>query len=532
LNVESNAPMNQRVTQLLIVVGIVIFVNIISVRVFTRLDLTSSRAFTLSEASKNLVRSLDDKFLVKAYFTSELPSPYNNHRRYVQDQLDDFRAYGGGNFEYEFIDPSKNPEIEEEAQRYGVPPVQVQVIKDDKFQAEKAYLGLVFLYGDKQERLPVVQALDKLEYDIAINVKKLTATKLPKIGFLTGHDEPGLEKMEDFRQILSQQYEVTTVSLAGGANIPGDVVALVIVAPKKSFSDWEKYLIDQYVMRGGRVAFLLDMVDANLQNQVGRPVETGLNEVLESYGARINADLVRDTRCANITVSQQQGFIMFQSQIPYPYLPLASEYDQNNVLVKDLPPVMFYFVSSIDTTPVRQPGAKVNVLLTTSKQSGRQEGGFFMVNPTMQFTKDMFTDEHLPLAVTIEGPVKSRYADREAIIDSSVQNAIDVSQTIRETPHARIVIVGDGGFVQRETMGSRENLAFASALVDWLVDDVGLTTIRSRNLAAKPLEEVSEGTKTTVKSIILAGPPLVVIVAGIVRWRLRVAWKKRLQMST
>src|SRR5713101_2783001 len=251
----------QTITRLLLILGILVVVNIISIRVFTRLDLTSTKAYTLSEASKNLVRSLDDKFLVKAYFTSDLPSPYNNHRRFVQDQLDDFRAYGKGKFEYEFIDPSNKPEIEQEAQRYAVPPVQVQVIKNDKMQIEKAYMGLVFLYGDKQERLPVVQSLDKLEFDISSNLKKLTSKQLNKIGFLTGHTEPGLDKMEEFRQTLSNKYEVTTVDLSGDKAVPSDVSALVIVSPRKKFADWEKYLIDQYVMRGRRAAFFIDKVD-------------------------------------------------------------------------------------------------------------------------------------------------------------------------------------------------------------------------------------------------------------------------------
>ncbi len=520
----------QIITRLLLILGILILVNIISIRLFTRLDLTSTKAYTLSDASKNLVRSLDDKFLVKAYFTSDLPSPYNNHRRFMQDQLDDFRAYGKGKFEYEFIDPSSKPEVEQEAQRYGIPPVQVQVLKNDKFQVEKAYMGLVFLYGDKQERLPVVQTFDKLEYDISSNVKKLTSRRLSKIGFLSGQYEPALDKMEEFRQTLSNQYEVTTVDLSGGKAVPPDISVLTIVSPRRKFSDWEKYLIDQYIMRGGRVAFFIDKVDANLQQQAASPLDAGLDDLLETYGVRINADLVRDTRCANITVSQQSGFMIFQSQVPFPYFPMGSEFNQNNVLVKNLPAVMFYFVSSVDTTPARASGVEIDVLLTSSRQSGRMHSPFMIV-PTMQFTRDMFPEKHIPLAVTVQGPFKSLYAQRPVIIDTSVHTPIDTANRLRETSAAKIVVIGDGNFVQHETMGSRDNLAFAGALIDWLTDDVGLTTIRTREVAAKPLDEIQEGTKTLVKSVNLAVPPLLVIVAGVLRWRMRVAWRKRIQMS-
>lgn len=517
-------------TRILLVLGILVVVNIISIRIFTRFDLTSTKAYTLSDASKTLVRSLNDNFLVKAYFTSELPAPYNNHRRFLQDQLDDFRAYGKGKFEYEFIDPSKNQEIEEEARRYGIPPVQVQVIKDDKLQIEKAYMGIVFLYGDKRESLPVVQTLDKLEYDIASNIKKLTSQQLNKIGFLTGHDEPGFNTLEEFRQVLSNQYEVTQVSLANGTPIPQDITALLIISPKKKFQDWEKYLIDQYIMRGGRVGFFIDRVEATLQMQLTQENDPGLDDLLEAYGARVNGDLVRDLRCASITVSQQQGFFVFQSQVPFPYLPIASDFNPNNVLVKNLPPVMFHFVSSVDTTPAQKAGMQAEVLLTTSNQSGRADGRI-LINPTQQFTRDMFKEQHIPLAVTLKGPLKSFYTHRSVTLDSTVASSIDTARKIAETPMAKLVVVGDGSFVQKDIMGTRDNLAFAAALVDWLADDIGLTTIRSRSVAAKPLDEVTEGTKTLVKSVILAVPSLLVVATGIIRWRLRATWRKRIQMS-
>jgi gliding-associated putative ABC transporter substrate-binding component GldG len=518
----------QALTRILLILGIIILVNIISIRLFTRFDLTNTRAYTLSDASKNLVRSLDDKFVVRGYFTSELPAPYNNHKRSVQDQLDDFRAYGKGNFEYEFIDPSSKPELEQEAQRYGIPPVQVQVIKNDKLQIEKAYMGLVFLYEGKQEKLPVVQALDKLEYDISSSMKKMTSKQTSKVGILTGHDEPALDKMQDFRDVLASQYEVTTVDLSGGKSIPSDIRALLVISPKKKFADWEKFLLDQYLMKGGRLGFFIDKVDANLQNQYASPLDLGIDDLLEKYGARVNTDLVRDTRCANVTISQQSGFMVFQSQIPFAYLPVASDYNPKNVLMRNLPPVMFYFVSSIDT--IAHEGVRSEVLLASSNKSGRMQGAF-MINPTEQMTQQMFTEQHLPLAVALEGAMKSAYAEKEVSLDSAVRSAIDPTQKIKEAVDGKVVVVGDGNFVQRETMGSRDNLVFAASLVDWLTDDVGLTSIRSRETAAKPLEEVTEGTKTLVKSLNLALPPVLVVVAGVIRWRMRAAWRKKIQMS-
>ncbi|HMK38220.1 MAG TPA: GldG family protein, partial [Bacteroidota bacterium] len=123
-----------------ITLAILIALNIISIRIFARFDLTRNSQFTLSEASKSLVRSLDDKVTVRAYFTEDLPAPYNNNRRALLDELNDYRAYARGNFQFEFVDPS-GEKGEMDAQQQGIAPLQVQVIKEDKAQVQRAYMG-------------------------------------------------------------------------------------------------------------------------------------------------------------------------------------------------------------------------------------------------------------------------------------------------------------------------------------------------------------------------------------------------------
>ena len=174
-------------------VVVIILVNVISLKYFMRIDLTEDGIYTLrcEQAARQLAR---DKFLVKAYYTARHTGPYNNNRRYLRDQLDDYRAYADGNFQYEFVDPKSSEELEQEAQRYGIPPVQVQVLKEDKFQVDNAYMGLVFLYGDRQERIPVIRSTSNLEYEISSAIKKLTSKELRKVGFLTGQGEPDLEQ--------------------------------------------------------------------------------------------------------------------------------------------------------------------------------------------------------------------------------------------------------------------------------------------------------------------------------------------------
>jgi gliding-associated putative ABC transporter substrate-binding component GldG len=516
-------------TRSILIVGIIVLVNIIAMQFFKRIDLTAEKIFTLSDASKNLVKSLDDKFLVKAYFTSDLPPEYANNRRYLKDELDEYRAYSGGNFQYEFIDPSKKEDLEQEAQRYGIPPVQVQVLKQDKLQVQNAYMGLVFLYGDKQERLPVIQSTSNLEYEISSAVKKLTSKELKKIGILSGHGEPTLQQMSKFEEILSKQYTVTTVDLTGGKAIPADIATLMIIAPDKPFKSWEKFLIDQYLMKGGRIGFLINKVSATLQMQMGRPLNLNLDDLLESYGVRINSDLVRDASCAYVNVQQQAGFMIIQNQVPFYYLPQASDFDQTSPIVKDLRSVVFYFTSSIDTSIARTRGLSTHVLVKSSKRSGRQENTF-LISAAMQMTPDMFKESGIPLCVTVEGAFPSAFGNKPVLADSTVRKTLDTTNKITVGKLSKIIVIGDGDFVQDQySGGSRDNYLLASNLVDWLADDIGLASIRARDASSKPLEEISENAKGWVKGINLVLPPLIVILFGVIRWRWRIATRKRLQ---
>ena len=510
-----------------LLVGILILANVISVRIFSRLDLTEGSVYTLSDASRLLVGNLEDKFLIKAFFSSELPPPYNNNRRYLQDQLDEYRAYSAGNFQYEFIDPTSNTELEQEAQRYGIPPVQVQILKENKFQVEKAYMGIVMLYGDKHEVVPVIETTRNLEYDISTTIKKLSTKDLPNIVFSTGHGEPGLEKLTAVGQTFEKQYEVETVDLKDGKPVPAGASALLIVGPSEKFSDEEKFQIDQYLMRGGRIALFLNKVQANLQSQRASVVSLNLDDLLEAYGVRINNDLVRDVRSAEIAVTQQLGFMTIQNRVPYPYLPIVGEFNTESMVVKDLRSVLLYFASSIDTTVARSRGLDLTVLASTSNRSGKQEG-FFRLDPTQQFTEDMFKESHLPLAVSLEGTFRSLYADTSIANDTLSTHVVT---KLTESPPTRIVVVGDGDFMQDQYLGQRDNITFVNNVVDWLIDDIGLTQIRSRTIAAKPLEEVSNNTKTILKYINMILPPFVVVVAGVVRWRVRIARRKTIQMT-
>ena len=517
---------SQTLLRIGIVLVILVLVNIISVRLFGRLDVTKNSVFSLSDASKEIMRNLDDKVTVRAYFTEDLPAPYNNNRRMLLDELNEYKAYARGNLQYEFIDPS-GEKAEQEAQQQGIAPVQVQVVKEDKFEVKKAYMGMVLLYEDKKEAIPVIQNTGTLEYDISSTIKRLTSKGRKKIGFLNGQGEPAMSELTHVQEVLRKQYDIVPVDVSKGNPVPPDISALIVDAPVNRFSDPDKFQVDQYLMRGGKIAFLLNKVDANLQNRFGRPLDLNLDDMLEAYGVRVNTDLVRDAQCANISVMQQQFGFNIQSQVPFPYLPMVSSFSKGNAIVKDLQGMILVFASSVDTMNVSSRGMQAEVLFRSSKQSGRQTGQF-MYDPLERYTREMFTEKELPLAVLLEGSFHSAFDGKPVPADTAVGSLAPTTSPLTTSPATRIVVVGDGDFI-RDQYGNRENLTFFANMVDYLVDDAGLITIRTKELATPPLDQVSDGTKKAVKYANLVVPPVLVLGYGLVRWRMRQARKRALE---
>lgn len=503
------------VVRSLLLIGIVVVINVIAVRVFARLDLTAQRVFTLADASKDLLRSLDDRVSVRAYFTENLPVPHNEKRRAVLDILNEYKAYGGRNFQFEFINP-EGDDGEREAQQQGILPIQAQVIKNDKMEVMRGYLGLVLQYEDRKEVLPVVQNLAGLEYDISSALKRLVNVTKQKIGYTTGHQEPGPDRWTQAAQVLQGQYELIPVDLSGSEPVPADIEVLLVIAPSSVMSDSATMKLDQFIMRGGKLGVFLNTMNANLQARYAQPSEPVLQGLLETYGVRVNTDLVRDAQCATISVRQQQGPFMFSSQVPFPYLPMASGFSDENLIVKDLGSVVFFFASSLDTSGLSARGISAEVLVRSSARSGRQSG-FVMIDPFQEYTEEDFPEGNIPLAVLLEGSFPSH---------SSGPSEGQLS------PATRIVVAGDGDFMVDEYLGNPGNLSFFANIVDYLADDAGLITIRSKNLDTPPLAPVSDGLKPVLKYGNLILPPVLVVVYGLVRWRRRLARKKALELKT
>jgi gliding-associated putative ABC transporter substrate-binding component GldG len=507
-----------QLTSVPLVIAIIIAVNLLGLFLFSRVDITDERVYSLSDASKRLAESLDDPVVCKLYFSEDIPAPYNANARYLKDQLYEYRAYSGGQLRFEFIDPVKS-DREKEAQALGIPPLQVQAIEKDKMELKKVYMGLAFLYEDKKEVIPIVQSTRNLEYEISSALRKVTTDQVPVVGLLAGHGErersDGLEVMT---QSLQQLFDVRTVRIVPGELIDDKISVLLIIGPTESLGSWDQYAIDQFLMRGGRLAAFYDPVDARLQDQQAADRQTNWPGLLGYYGIGFKQGLVIDSRCSRIGVTQQQGFLRFQNIVEYPFIPQVSTFNSEHLVGKSLEAVDFAFVTPLDSSKVEGSGLDLVPLCWSSDRSGLRQAPYD-IGPMQKFLQADFNQPWQIIAAAVTGPFKSAFPNG-APPDSAISTAV-LPPTLQEAADGRIIVVGDADCVSDNGLQNPANIAFAMNIVDWLTQDEGLISIRSRNVTSRPLDEVSEGNRTLIKYANVFGPPLLVVFYGLWRWQSR-----------
>lgn len=539
---NKNSTKKDTLIKIAIIIGIIIVVNVISKRVFTRVDLSKNKTYTLSPISKDIVKNLDDKLVIKAYFSDGLPAPYNSLKRDAQDLLDDYRSYSKGNLNYEFYNPTstgsetENSDIQKEAEKYGIQPVQIQMTDNDKMEVKKVYVGLVFLYSGKQEIIPVVQSADNLEYEITSMIKKITTDKKKKIGFLSGNEEVDYKKMQKINSVLSAQYDLQTVDVTLNKAVPDDIAALIVFSPKGEFKDTQLFMLDQYIMRGGRIAWLINKITPNFQQQIviGDVAKLNLDDFLANYGIRISNDLVRDLQCSQVQVQSQIGIPI---SVKYPYFPMITNINKSTPAFSNIQSVTLTFASTIDTTVAAGKDVKIKPLLTSSDHSGLAKD-FFLLNLEQFQNMDkkaadtLFNLKGQLTGAIYEGKFKSYYAGKtppkDTVTGSTPFTVVPFNESQKES---RMIAIGDGDFANEENRPPGDNITFFVNMVDYLVDDVGLAEIRSKESSESPIEEISDTAKRNIKLFNLIFPPVAVMLFGLYKLNQRRMRKKNLQVK-
>ena len=469
--------------------AILLVINMISTNRFFRIDLTDNNIFSLSSSSKSVVAEIDDLLTMKVYFSDDLPGEYANNRRYLQDILEEYAAISRGNIKFEFASQEK---LEEEAQKSGIAPLQLQVIENDKVEVKRVLMGMVILFEDKKEVLPVIQTTTGLEYEITTKIKKLVEINKPTVGI--ARLEGQTEQFQSIQNVLRQRYDVRIINLSSA--VPVEISAILMGGISDSLSASENVNLSQFMSRGGSLFVAQNRIKTNLQIQQAVPVQSNIFSFLKKYGFLIEDNLVLDKICGRVNVQQQMGPLRMNVPMEYPLLPIVRNFNQEESIVSGLEQMQLIFPSEIKQDSSSLGKVDFIPLFFTSEQSGELRGTFNLSpdpqqNPFMR----IFNKSNLIVGA------RSEFVNPTGMVN-------------------QVILVGDAEFMSDNGGGrSPENHIFVLNSIDYLIGDQDLIALRSREITSRPLEEIADGSKRTWKWINIAAPSLLIISFGLIRIR-------------
>lgn len=548
----------QALTEMGLMLVLLILANLIFSAFFYRMDLTKEKRYSLSEASKNLAGKLDDVLYVKVYLRGEFPAGFKRLSQSTREMLDEFAAYAGGNLQYEFVDPfaegdaRKQGDVVKELVSKGLQPTNVQIKKDDEMAQKIIVPGALFYYKGKE--LPVNflkgqfgaapeevinSSIELIEYEIANLLRKVTETKRKSIAFVDDHGELGRWEVADAQAELEQYYEVKRIPLS---SIPplelNNYSGLVIAKPTLPFSDFDKFKLDQYVMNGGKILWLLETQVADMDSLQKEPMfvsssyDLNLDDILFRYGVRVNPNIVQDIQCEMIPIlSAVKSGTPQQKLLPWLFFPVVSP-ASDHPIVKNMDPVWFQFAASIDTTSNKD--IRKSVLLRSSPYA-RLMGAPVRVDLNMARVRpdpDAFSRGSFPMAVLLEGKFKSIFQYRFGAThdpdlpfkESIEQNKMivisdgDVIRNQRKKSTGEIFPLGYNRFTNQQYGNKR----FILNCIDFLCDESGILEIRGKEITLRLLNKAKiKKEKLQWQLINTLLPLLLVVVFGIVNQAIR-----------
>ena len=511
---------------------IIILVNIISGFAYMRIDLTSEKRFTISQATRDYLKNLQDIVYLKIYLEGDgLPAGFTRLRNQVKDMLDEFRIYSKDNIQYEFVDPfgihdvKAKREIATQLSKKGLNPTNLEITTNDGKKAQQIiFPGAILSYRGKEAPLDLLKnnlgatpeenlnsSGESMEYELINAIRKLTIVYKQKIAFIEGHGEIDKDHVADITEALSEYYSVNRVKINGKLRSLDDYKAIVVAKPDSVFSEKDKFVIDQFIMKGGRALWLIDAVKADMDSLaysssvIALINQTNLDDQLFKYGVRINPDLAQDIQSAMIPVNTALvGVPPKFVPAPWYYFPLLSP-AQNNAITRNLNMIKAEFTSTIDTVG-NDPKVKKTILLATSKYTK-------IVNAPLRISLSMINEEpvqqqfnksYKTVAVLLEGKFESVFKNR-LVPEITESSEINYSPESRPT---KMVVISDGDMVRNiaKKTGTKSyhyplgydrysgqmfgNRDFIMNVMNYMLDDAGLINVRTRELKMRLLDKV------------------------------------------
>lgn len=535
-------------------IAFVILINSLASLYFFRIDLTEEKRYTIKPQTMELLKNLDDDVFIEVFLEGDLNPGFKRFQKSVKETLEEFRIYSNNKVKFIFTDPAQaqgqkaRNEFMSELASKGISPM--NVIENQNGQRVEKFVfpgalvsyggfveGVMLLKGNRAQNAQQVlnQSIEGSEYELANAIFKLANSNRKKIGLLHGHDELDSLQIASFNNALLEQYDVFNVDLSKKQKVE-NYQLLIIAKPKKEFSPADKYKLDQYLMHGGKLLFLLDRLEANMDSAsrddyFAFPYQLNLDDQLFKYGVRINPDLIEDRVSGKYPIvvgnAGDRPQIM---QLDWPFFPLINQYGEHPV-TRNMDAVVTKFISSMDT--VKAVGVKKTPLLFSSMYSRK------MVAPVkvgvndlrQQMKEEKFNDGKIPLGYLLEGSFTSLYKNRFA------PEGVDTSGFLEKSSSTKIIAIADGDIARNDVNprdGKPQPLGFdpfsqytfanqdlLMNMVDYLTDENGLIHVRNKEVKIRPLDKEKIKDRTFWQVINLVLPILVLVIFGVTRTYLR-----------
>lgn len=563
------------IIQLMAGIIIIVAINIISSFLFTRSDLTSENRYSLSDATKQMLNDVDDIVFFKVYLEGDFPAGFKKLKRETREMLDEFRAYNK-NIQYEFINPSdagtqeERNRVYQELMRKGLNPTELRVSEKEGASQKIIFPGMVVTYLDRevsahllvsQKGQPPEQALNKsvqnLEYKIGNAIQKLMSGEKKKVAFITSNGELPENRTVDIENALKEYYTVERIRIDGklhslterkeidsvGFIVQPKYDVIILAKPDSAINDKDKFIVDQYLMHGGKIVWFVDPVHASMDSlrskarTIGLARDIGLRNMFFNYGFRVNTNLVMDLNSSAIPIiTGNVGGEPQYEYLPWLYFPVLMP-ESDHPIVATLNNVRTEFVSSIDT--IKSPLIEKTALLSTSPYSKT-------INAPAPISLETARDKPNPeeykgppqtVGLLLEGKFRSFYDNRvpPSIIDSKTIAFKDYST------ETQMVVFSDGDIIKnqlhysrgfplplgydqftRQTFGNKDLILNT---INYLTNDQGILSARAKDFKIRLMDQTKiEDKRVLIQIINTLIPVLLVIIIGLVQAHLR---KKR-----